>query len=45
MPDMTADDLKALDEASRLTPEYPEWMNRLPPDRKPGEERRLAKDA
>jgi len=42
---LTADDLKALDEASRLTPEYPEWMNRLPPDRKPGEERRLAKDA
>jgi aryl-alcohol dehydrogenase-like predicted oxidoreductase len=39
------DVLKALDDASRLTPEYPEWMNRLPSDRKPGEERRLAKDA
>jgi aryl-alcohol dehydrogenase-like predicted oxidoreductase len=42
---LTADDLKSLDEASRLTPEYPEWMNRLPPDRKPGEERRLVKNA
>jgi aryl-alcohol dehydrogenase-like predicted oxidoreductase len=42
---LSADDLKALDDASRLTPEYPEWMNRLPSDRKPGEERRLAKDA
>jgi aryl-alcohol dehydrogenase-like predicted oxidoreductase len=41
---LTADDLKALDEASRLAPEYPEWMNRLPPDRKPGEERRLVRD-
>ena len=38
---LSADDLKALDDASRLTPEYPEWMNRLPSDRKPGEERRL----
>jgi aryl-alcohol dehydrogenase-like predicted oxidoreductase len=42
---LTVDDRKALDEASRLTPEYPEWMNRLPPDRKPGEERRLVRDA
>jgi aryl-alcohol dehydrogenase-like predicted oxidoreductase len=42
---LTADDLKALDEASRLTPEYPEWMNRLPSDRNPGEERRLTRDA
>ncbi len=42
---LSADDLKALDDASRLTPEYPEWMNRLPSDRKPGEERRLARDA
>jgi aryl-alcohol dehydrogenase-like predicted oxidoreductase len=42
---LSPDDLKALDDASRLTPEYPEWMNRLPSDRKPGEERRLAKDA
>jgi aryl-alcohol dehydrogenase-like predicted oxidoreductase len=42
---LSADDLKALDDASRLTPEYPEWMNRLPSDRKPGEERRLSRDA
>jgi aryl-alcohol dehydrogenase-like predicted oxidoreductase len=42
---LSADDLKALDDASRLTPEYPEWMNRLPSDRKPGEERRLVRDA
>jgi aryl-alcohol dehydrogenase-like predicted oxidoreductase len=42
---LTADQLKALDDVSRLDPEYPEWMNRLPSDRKPGEERRLVKDA
>jgi aryl-alcohol dehydrogenase-like predicted oxidoreductase len=42
---LSAEDLKALDEVSRLTPEYPEWMNRLPSDRKPGEERRLVRDA
>jgi aryl-alcohol dehydrogenase-like predicted oxidoreductase len=42
---LTEDELKALDDASRLPPEYPEWMNRLPPDRKPGEERRLVRDA
>lgn len=32
--------LAALDEASRLAPEYPAWMDVLPQDRKPGEERR-----
>src|SRR5262245_16954260 len=42
---LSTDDLKALDDVSRLTPEYPEWMNRLPSDRKPGEERRLVRDA
>ena len=42
---LTADQLKALDDVSRLTPEYPEWMNRLPSDRRPGEERRLVRDA
>jgi aryl-alcohol dehydrogenase-like predicted oxidoreductase len=42
---LSADDLKALDDVSRLTPEYPEWMSRLPSDRKPGEERRLVRDA
>jgi aryl-alcohol dehydrogenase-like predicted oxidoreductase len=34
-------ELQALDEASRLTPEYPAWMDRLPSDRRPGEERRF----
>jgi aryl-alcohol dehydrogenase-like predicted oxidoreductase len=42
---LSSDELMALDEVSRLTPEYPEWMNRLPSDRQPGEERRLVKDA
>jgi aryl-alcohol dehydrogenase-like predicted oxidoreductase len=42
---LSADELKALDDVSRLTPEYPEWMNRLPSDRRPGEERRLVRDA
>jgi aryl-alcohol dehydrogenase-like predicted oxidoreductase len=42
---LAAEELKALDDVSRLTPEYPEWMNRLPSDRKPGEERRLVRDA
>jgi aryl-alcohol dehydrogenase-like predicted oxidoreductase len=36
-----ADDLNALDAVSRLLPEYPAWMNALPSDRLPGEERRL----
>ena len=36
---LTADDLKALDEASKLTPEYPAWMDSLGSDRKPGERR------
>jgi aryl-alcohol dehydrogenase-like predicted oxidoreductase len=39
---LSADQLSALDEASRLTPEYPAWMDVLPPDRLPGQERRLA---
>ena len=34
-------DLAALDEASRLPLEYPAWMDVLPPDRRPGEVRRL----
>ena len=38
---LKADDLKALDEASRLEPEYPAWMDALPSDRRPGEERRF----
>ena len=36
-------DLAALDEASRLPLEYPAWMDVLPPDRRPGEVRRLAR--
>src|SRR5262245_5623142 len=36
---LTPDDMKALDDASRLTPEYPEWMNLLGSDRRPGERR------
>ena len=42
---LSADQLKALDDVSRVNPEYPEWLNRLPSDRKPGEERRLVRDA
>ena len=36
---LTADDLKELDEVSKLTLEYPEWMSILGTDRKPGERR------
>src|SRR5476649_334950 len=36
---LTAAELKALDEASKLTVEYPEWMNALGSDRRPGESR------
>jgi aryl-alcohol dehydrogenase-like predicted oxidoreductase len=36
---LTADDMKALDEVSRLTPEYPAWMDSLGSDRRPGERR------
>jgi len=36
---LTPDDMKALEEVSRLTAEYPEWMNVLGPDRRPGERR------
>jgi len=38
---LSSEELKALDEASRLTPEYPAWMDVLPSDRRPGEERRF----
>lgn len=38
---LTPDDLKALDDVSRLTTEYPAWMDSLPSDRRPGEERRF----
>ena len=36
---LTADDLKELDEVSRLAPEYPAWMDLLGTDRRPGERR------
>jgi aryl-alcohol dehydrogenase-like predicted oxidoreductase len=36
---LSADELKALDEASKLTVEYPAWMDALGFDRRPGERR------
>lgn len=38
---LSADELKSLDEASHLEPEYPAWMDVLPSDRRPGESRRF----
>jgi aryl-alcohol dehydrogenase-like predicted oxidoreductase len=38
---LSADELKALDDVSQLTQEYPEWMTVLSPDRLPGQERRF----
>jgi aryl-alcohol dehydrogenase-like predicted oxidoreductase len=39
---LTTEDLKALDEVSRMPLQYPEWMQTaLAPDRLPGQERRL----
>jgi len=36
---LTADDMKTLDEASRTPPVYPDWMDSLGSDRRPGEKR------
>jgi aryl-alcohol dehydrogenase-like predicted oxidoreductase len=36
---LTADDMKALDEVSKQPVQYPEWMDSLGSDRKPGERR------
>lgn len=36
---LAPEDLKAIDEASRLAPEYPAWMDALGSDRRPGERR------
>jgi len=36
---VSAEDLKALDEASKLAVEYPAWMDALGSDRRPGERR------
>jgi aryl-alcohol dehydrogenase-like predicted oxidoreductase len=38
---LTPDEVAALNDVSRLRPEYPEWMTTLPSDRLPGEERRF----
>ncbi len=38
---LSPEELKSLDEVSRIAPEYPEWMNALPSDRLPGQERRF----
>jgi aryl-alcohol dehydrogenase-like predicted oxidoreductase len=35
----TADEMKRLDEVSKLPPEYPAWMDSLGTDRRPGERR------
>ena len=40
---LSPEELRALDEVSRLPPEYPAWMDVLPSDRRPGEERRFEK--
>ncbi len=37
---LSPEDLTALETASRLAPEYPAWMDVLPSDRRPGQERR-----
>jgi aryl-alcohol dehydrogenase-like predicted oxidoreductase len=36
---LSAEEINALDDASRLTPEYPGWMDALGSDRRPGERR------
>jgi aryl-alcohol dehydrogenase-like predicted oxidoreductase len=36
---LTGDEMKALNEASKLAPEYPDWMDALGSDRRPGERR------
>jgi aryl-alcohol dehydrogenase-like predicted oxidoreductase len=36
---LSADDMKALDDVSRIAPAYPEWMDSLGSDRRPGERR------
>jgi aryl-alcohol dehydrogenase-like predicted oxidoreductase len=36
---LTPEDLKQLDEASKLAPQYPAWMDSLGSDRRPGEKR------
>jgi len=38
--ELSADEVKALDEASKIAPAYPLWMDTLGSDRRPGEVRR-----
>jgi aryl-alcohol dehydrogenase-like predicted oxidoreductase len=38
---LSAEEIASLDTVSQQTPEYPAWMNTLPPDRLPGQERRF----
>jgi aryl-alcohol dehydrogenase-like predicted oxidoreductase len=40
---LSAEELNLLHEASKLTPEYPEWMSIIPAGRRPGEEHGPAK--
>jgi aryl-alcohol dehydrogenase-like predicted oxidoreductase len=40
---LSPSELQALDEVSKLTTEYPAWMDVLPSDRRPGEERQFKK--
>jgi aryl-alcohol dehydrogenase-like predicted oxidoreductase len=42
--ELTDDEIEALDDVSRIEPEYPAWMDVLRSDRRPGEERRLQQD-
>ena len=36
---LSGEDMKALDEVSKLSTEYPAWMDNLGTDRRPGERR------
>src|SRR6266850_5957554 len=38
---LSPEEIRLLDEVSSLEPEYPAWMDRMPSDRLPGEERRF----
>ena len=38
---LSPEEIQLLDDVSRLDPEYPAWMDNIPSDRRPGEERRF----
>jgi len=38
---LSPEEIRLLDEISSLEPEYPAWLNLMPSDRLPGEERRF----